>query len=74
MFDWLRKLHRGTVPPAMECECEEYCPCKKPHYGCFDCDWYRFLDSGFGYCIATPKVIIVPWCRAICSLFAKRDK
>ena len=54
-----------------DCECEEYCPCKKPHEKCWLCNYYRQIDSGYGYCIALPQVIVVPWCRIICSLFKR---
>jgi len=67
MFNWIRrKQEKG-------CECEDYCPCKEPHHGCEDCIWYRFIDSGYGYCIAVPGVVGVPWCRIVCSLFKLRD-
>ena len=69
MFNWFRKKQER------DCECEEYCPCpsnKVPRYTCLDCSYYKMIDSGYGYCTAMPKVVVVPWCRIICSLFQRR--
>ena len=67
------KWFKGKGKEQPFCECENYCSCRQPpHHGCGDCDWYRFLDSGYGYCIAMPKVAVVPWCKITCSLFKAR--
>ena len=54
VFNWFRReQERG-------CECEEYCPCpsnKVPRHTCLDCSYYRMIDSGYGHCIAMPKVL-----------------
>jgi len=68
MFNWFRRKQEK------DCKCIGYCPCKEPHDGCMVCNWYRSIDSGYGYCIATPKVVIVPWCRIVCSLFVLRKR
>ncbi len=66
----LKFWKRDDVP---NCECEEYCSCKdSKKVQCDDCDYYKMIDSGYGTCIALPQVVIVPWCRIICSLFHKR--
>jgi hypothetical protein len=52
-----------------ECEHKSYCNCNENHLCCEKCQWFRMIDSGFGHCIALPKIETVQWCRIICSLF-----
>ena len=64
MWIWFKKKIK------VSCECEAYCPCGKteaPH--CENCKYYRMWDSGYGYCIALPEAVLVPWCKIPCSLF-----
>ena len=64
-MNWFKKKKKEPY-----CKCEDYSPCnadKDPR--CEMCGFYRIIDSGYGYCIALPTVVTVPWCRITCSLF-----
>ena len=62
---------RGTDD---ECKHAGYCNCGAVGKGlnCMTCRFYRMIDSGYGYCIALPTVVVVPWCKDVCSLFKER--
>lgn len=71
---WLgyRLLRYGQ--PEVDCEWHDSCDCSpgKKEQKCEDCFWYKFVDSGYGFCKALPEPIIVGWCRDTCSLFKKK--
>lgn len=76
MFDFLRRiLHKEEWLTSVDNRCmrEDYCPCpsvNRPY--CEKCTHYRWFDSGYGYCVALPEVVFVPWCRIVCGLFTAR--
>ncbi len=58
--------------PGAGCRWSDSCDClskDSKKQKCEDCNWYKFVDSGFGFCKALPEPVIVAWCRDICSLF-----
>ena len=66
----MRNPFRKRIKIIDGCECEGFCPCKTPQLEtCEDCKFYRWIDSGYGHCIALPTAITVPWCKIPCSLF-----
>ena len=57
------------------CEYDGVCDCGKiKEPTCKDCQWYRFLDNGYGRCSAVPEAPIIPWCKFSCWYFIKSPK
>ena len=53
-------------------ECR-YCGVNKAtSNGCDACQYYRFIDSGYGWCRALPQFTLTAWCRDICSLYKEK--
>lgn len=58
----------------LDCQHNPYCNCKRIiNDGCETCQFYKIIDSGYGYCIALPIVIIVPFCKITCALFKGKN-
>jgi len=61
--------------PEVGCEWQDSCDClskTSKKVKCEDCDWFKRIDSGYGFCKALPEPIPVGWCRDICSLFKEK--
>ena len=58
-----------------DCKWEQSCDCLgiKQRY-CELCQWYRMIDSGYGWCTALPTHVVVAWCRDICTHFTKAEE
>ncbi len=55
-------------------ECIQGCRCyADKKVLCFDCQFYRFIDSGYGYCMGLPTTTVVPWCKDPCALYKKKN-
>jgi len=54
----------------ISCRWSDCCRCEddKSDY-CQKCQFYWFIDSGYGYCRALPEFVLVGWCRDVCSLY-----
>lgn len=46
--------------------------CSITKQGCESCEYYKFVDSGFGWCIYNPEPVLTEWCRDICGQFKVR--
>jgi len=58
------------------CEWEECCDCSPDtdkERQCGKCEFYWWVDSGYGHCRVFPKFIVVAWCRDACSLFRVKE-
>ena len=55
----------------IDCKSSEFCDCGDidDRDNCFVCEHYRFIDSGYGWCIFLPTPKVVPWCRVPCGNF-----
>lgn len=58
------------------CVHNDWCDCEniiKEDY-CDKCIYYRWVDSGYGYCIGLPTTTITPWCKDPCALYKKKEE
>ena len=54
------------------CRWKESCDCHSiKNIFCESCTFYKFIDSGYGWCKGLPEPIVVAWCKDICSLFKR---
>jgi hypothetical protein len=50
------------------------CECKLNKVDrCEKCRWYKFIDSGYGFCRALPTFTIVAWCKDTCNFYKVRE-
>jgi hypothetical protein len=56
---------------TVDCVHMPYCNCQKDlsMNTCDNCQFYKMIDSGYGYCIALPIASTVAWCKTPCALF-----
>ena len=55
------------------CKWDGICKCHSTNKErrCDKCDFYWWVDSGFGYCRALPEFVVVAWCRDVCSFYKR---
>jgi len=60
----------------VDCACSDYCNCEEEEerLRCELCEYFKPIDSGYGYCMVLPTIVTVPWCRVICGQFKRRRK
>jgi len=72
---FLRRRKFTKKEYSTKCEYIECCPCnpnKSSYNHCKNCVYYKWIDSGYGTCIALPKIEVVPWCKISCSLYKRK--
>ena len=59
-----------------DCRFQEFCNCKDKAKTkqCELCRYYRFIDSGYGHCVALPIATVVAWCKDPCYFYATTNK
>ncbi len=75
MIGFFKRFQIVLRTPNPPCEWDKCCDChEKKETTCSACKYYYFIDSGYGYCRALPKPIMVAWCRFTCSLFKSKNQ